>query len=282
MLTAFLVLVYFTRSDIGGPAGMMTMVVFTLTLLLMVRQSLVLRGDALIREKRAARMLKIDSHRSSQRLDVIMIVEPDGVLRFISPACEERWVQTDEVVGKNLLDVWGRCGQRPPAGASHEIASSSVALSARWSWKSSAGRTARTRECRQHLTADQPCKALRSTSGTSVSARRSKSSCANWPFTILDAVGQSHSVQGSCAARPDTDATRPLHRGVLFLDLDNFKTIMTHGSRRRRSPVAGRRPTNREETRASDTVARLGGDDSPFFSNGSRALTKSSSRCVID
>ncbi len=113
MLTAFLVLVYFTRSDIGGPAGLMTMVVFSLTLLLMVRQSLVLRGDALIREKRAARMVE-DRFASliANASDVIMIVEPDGVLRFISPACERTLgFKPDEALGRNLLEMWGGVGR---------------------------------------------------------------------------------------------------------------------------------------------------------------------------
>jgi hypothetical protein len=58
MLAAFLVLVYFSRGDIGGPATVMTMVVFALTLLLMVRQGVVLRGDAVIRERKAARIVE--------------------------------------------------------------------------------------------------------------------------------------------------------------------------------------------------------------------------------
>ena len=58
MLTAFLVLVSFTRGDIGSPATVMTIVVFGLALLVMVRQALVLRDDALIRERRAARMVE--------------------------------------------------------------------------------------------------------------------------------------------------------------------------------------------------------------------------------
>src|SRR5439155_18454248 len=85
MLTAFLVLVYFSRGEIGGPAAMMTMVVFTLTLLLMVRQAVILRGDALVRERRAARMVE-DRFASliANASDVIMIVEADGALRFVS------------------------------------------------------------------------------------------------------------------------------------------------------------------------------------------------------
>jgi PAS domain S-box-containing protein len=115
MLSAFLVLVYLTRNEIGGPAAMMTMVVFTLTLLLMVRQGVILRGDALVREKRAARMVE-DRFASliANASDVIMIVEADGALRFVSPACERTLgFKPEEVTGKNLLDVWaGQDGER--------------------------------------------------------------------------------------------------------------------------------------------------------------------------
>src|SRR5262249_3151654 len=89
MFTALLVLVYFAHADLGGPEAMMTLVVFSLRLLMMVRQSVVLRGDAVVREKRAARMVE-DRYASliANASDVIMIVEADGTLRFVSPACE--------------------------------------------------------------------------------------------------------------------------------------------------------------------------------------------------
>ena len=87
MLTAFLVLVYFTRGDIGSPATVMTIVVFGLTLLVMVRQALVLREDALTRERRAARMVEARyASLIANASDVIMIVAVDGALRFASPA----------------------------------------------------------------------------------------------------------------------------------------------------------------------------------------------------
>ncbi|MGA9027811.1 MAG: hypothetical protein WB440_17295, partial [Steroidobacteraceae bacterium] len=83
MLAAFLVLVYFARGDVGGPTTLMTMIVFSLTLLLMVRQALILRGDASMRERRAARMVE-DRYASliANASDVIMIVATDGALRF--------------------------------------------------------------------------------------------------------------------------------------------------------------------------------------------------------
>ncbi|MGH8266807.1 MAG: PAS domain-containing protein, partial [Steroidobacteraceae bacterium] len=109
MLAAFLVLVYFSRSNIGGPVTVMTMVMFALTLLLMVRQGVVLRGDALVRERRAARMVE-ERYASliATASDVIMIVAADGVLRFASPACVRTLgLKPEEITGKSLPDLWG-------------------------------------------------------------------------------------------------------------------------------------------------------------------------------
>ena len=92
MLAAFLVLVSFTRGDINNPATAMTIVVFGLTLVLMVRQALVLREDALTRERRAARMVE-DRYASliANASDVIMIVTVDGALASPRPPPNERW-----------------------------------------------------------------------------------------------------------------------------------------------------------------------------------------------
>ena len=112
LLTALLVLVYSTRADIGRPAALMTTVVFALTLLLMVRQGVVLRGDAVVRERRATRLVE-DRFASliANASDVIMITESDGTLRFVSPACERTLgFKPDDLVGKNLLEVWSRPG----------------------------------------------------------------------------------------------------------------------------------------------------------------------------
>jgi diguanylate cyclase (GGDEF)-like protein/PAS domain S-box-containing protein len=108
MLVGFLVLVNFARAEFGGPVAMMTMVVFVLTLLMMVRQGTMLRDDARQRERRATQMVEaryasLIAHAS----DVIMIVTSDGTLRFASPAFERTFgLKPDGVVGHNLLELW--------------------------------------------------------------------------------------------------------------------------------------------------------------------------------
>ena len=108
MLVSFLVLVYFTRGDVSDPATIMTMIIFVLTMLLMVRQGVIFRDDILFREQRAAGL--VEARYASlirNAADVIVIVDPDGRLRFASPAAERTFaVRPDDLVGRNLLDLW--------------------------------------------------------------------------------------------------------------------------------------------------------------------------------
>ncbi|MBV9697540.1 MAG: PAS domain S-box protein, partial [Gammaproteobacteria bacterium] len=109
MLAAVLVMVYFSRGEIAGPATIMTMIVFGLTLLLMVRQGVVLRGDALVREQRAARMVE-ERYASliANASDVIMIVETDGTVRFASPAANRTLgLKPEALLGNRLPELWG-------------------------------------------------------------------------------------------------------------------------------------------------------------------------------
>ena len=89
MLVAFLVLVYVARAEVGGPVAVMTIVVFVLTLLVMVRQGAMLRDDARMRERRATEMVEARyASLIANASDVILIVDADGALRFASPAFE--------------------------------------------------------------------------------------------------------------------------------------------------------------------------------------------------
>ena len=108
MLVAFLLLVYFAGASVGGPVAVMTMVVFVLTLLVMVRQGAMLKDDARLRERRATEMVEARyASLIANTSDVIMIVAPDGGLRFASPAFERTFgLRPDQVPGSNLKDLW--------------------------------------------------------------------------------------------------------------------------------------------------------------------------------
>ena len=92
----------------ASPANSMTVIIFVLTLLVMLRQGVISRDDALLRERRAvgiveARYASLIKNAS----DVIMIVDVDGRLRFASPAAERTFgIHPDDLVGRNLLDLW--------------------------------------------------------------------------------------------------------------------------------------------------------------------------------
>ena len=108
MLVSFLVLVYFTRGDASDPATVMTIIILVLTLLVMIRQGVIFRDDALLRERRAAGL--VEARYASlirNAADVIMIADVDGRLRFVSPAAERTFSRhPDELIGRNLLDLW--------------------------------------------------------------------------------------------------------------------------------------------------------------------------------
>jgi diguanylate cyclase (GGDEF)-like protein/PAS domain S-box-containing protein len=266
LLTALLVLVYSTRADIGRPAALMTTVVFALTLLLMVRQGVVLRGDAVVRERRAARLVE-DRFASliANASDVIMIAESDGTLRFVSPACERTLgLKPDDLVGKNLLQVWsGPDGEKLrelltqiAATRSGTVGPVEVAIergSVRYVLESVGS----------NLTADPAVRGLalnfRDISERKALEQQLRQMAFHDPLTLLaNRTLFKDRVQHALSLAQRTHA--PV--AVLFLDLDNFKTIndsLGHDAGDRLLQAVAQRIV--KNTRVSDTVARLGGDE---------------------
>ncbi|HVW69003.1 MAG TPA: EAL domain-containing protein [Steroidobacteraceae bacterium] len=266
LLTALLVLVYMSRADIGGPAGVMTTVVFTLTLLLMIRQGVVLRGDAAVREKRAARMVE-DRFASliANASDVIMIVEVDGALRFVSPAGERTLgFRPDEVTGKNLLDVWIGSDIERLRTLLAEIAAIPSGTVGPVELAVERGANRYVLECvGSNLTADPAVGGLalnfRDISERKALEEQLRRMAFHDPLTLLaNRTLFKDRVQHALALA---------QRGhfpvaVLFLDLDNFKTIndsLGHDAGDRLLQAVAQRIV--QSTRPSDTVARLGGDE---------------------
>jgi diguanylate cyclase (GGDEF)-like protein/PAS domain S-box-containing protein len=278
MLAAFLVLVYFARGDIGGPATVMTMIMFALTLLFMVRQGVVLRGDALVRERRAARMVE-ERYASliANASDVIMIVAADGVLRFVSPACERTLgLKPEEITGKSLPDLWaGEDGERVRLFLA-EVAATTSGTVGPVELRIERG----TRRCviegvGSNLTEDPAVQGLalnfRDISERKALEEQLRQLAFHDPLTLLanrnlfrdrvqHALTLAQSGQSSVA--------------VMFLDLDNFKNIndsLGHDAGDCLLQAVAQRIV--KTTRSSDTVARLGGDEFAVLLEGITAVT---------
>jgi len=86
---SFFVLVYYATGDGRSPVMVMTVSIFVLAILVMARQSVILRDDAQERQRRAvdlveARFASLIRNAS----DVIMIVDADGCIEYASPAVQ--------------------------------------------------------------------------------------------------------------------------------------------------------------------------------------------------
>lgn len=266
ILTALLVLVFSTRKDIGGPAAMLTTVVFTLTLLLMVRQGIVFREDALAREKRAARMVEARyASLIANSSDVIMIVEADGTIRFVSPACERTLGLTPaEMTGKNLLEIWSGADNEQLRGLLTEVASVPSGTVGPVEITIERGGSRHVLESvGSNLSSDPAVRGLalnfRDISERKALEEQLRKMAFHDPLTLL--------ANRTLFKDRVQHALTLAHRGqppvaVLFLDLDNFKTIndsLGHDAGDRLLQAVAQRVV--KSTRTSDTVARLGGDE---------------------
>ena len=265
-LIVFLVLIYLARTDIDGPVAVMTTVVFTLTLLLMVRQGVVLRGEAAVREQRAARIVE-DRFASliANASDVIMIVESDGVLRFVSPACERTFgLRPDEMVGRSLLEIWKGPDCDKLLVLLTDIAATPAGTVGPVELNLGGGPGCRVLESvGSNLTADPAVRGLalnfRDISERKALERRLRQMAFHDPLTLLaNRTLFRNRVQQALALAQRGH----LPVAVMFLDLDNFKTIndsLGHDAGDRLLGAVAQRIV--KNTRASDTVARLGGDE---------------------
>jgi len=279
MLAAFLVLVYFARGDIGGPSTVMTMIVFALTLLFMVRQGVVLRGDALLRERRAARMVE-ERYASliANASDVIMIVAADGVLRFVSPACERTLgFKPEDITGKSLPELWaGEDGERVRLFLAEVAATRSGTVGPVELRIERGARRCVIEGVGSNLTDDPAVQGLalnfRDISERKALEEQLRQLAFHDPLTLLanrnlfrdrvqHALTLAQCGQGSVA--------------VMFLDLDNFKNIndsLGHDAGDCLLQAVAQRIV--KTTRSSDTVARLGGDEFAVLLEGTAGVTE--------
>ena len=266
MLVAFVVLVYVARAEVSGPVAEMTVVVFVVTLLIMLRQGVMLRDDAKIRERRAKEMVEARyASLIANASDVILIVAPDGALRFASPAFERTFgVKPDDVVGCNLLGLWaGEDGERLQIFLA-EVAATPAGAVGPVELLVERGEERFTLEIvGSNLTADPAVQGLalnlRDISERKGLEEQLRELAFHDPLTRLanrnlfrDRV--QHALALARRARRDV--------AVMFLDLDDFKNVndtLGHDAGDRLLQAVAERLVS--TMRTTDTVARLAGDE---------------------
>ncbi|HET8692211.1 MAG TPA: EAL domain-containing protein [Steroidobacteraceae bacterium] len=273
MLVSFLVLVYVESSSMSSPATAMTVIIFALTLLVMLRQGVISRDDALLRERRAAGM--VEARYASlirNASDVIMIADVDGRLRFASPAAERTFgVHPDELAGRNLLDLWADGDRERLVAFLAEVAVTRGRTVGPVEVTVGNGTRRSTLESVGSNLLDDPAIAGLALNFRDVSERKAleeqlRQLAFHDPLTLLaNRFLFRNRVQHALAL-----AQRTRQRvAVMFLDLDNFKNVndsLGHDAGDRLLQACAQRLV--KSTRPSDTVARLGGDEFAILLEG--------------
>ena len=274
MLTALLVLVSMTHGDLANPATLMTIIVFGIGLLVMVRQSLVLREDALIRERRAARMVE-ERYASLIRnaSDVIMTV---AVGRLADVCLAGRGAHARPAPrGSRSTRACSMSGaammaERLRAFLGEVAASSGEPVGPVEVWHRARQRPRGARDRRQQP--DQrsgragPGAQFPRHHRTQGLEEQLRQLAFHDPLTLL--------ANRSLFRDRVQHALTLVQRGqsqvaVMFLDLDNFKSVndsLGHDAGDRLLQAVAQRLV--KSTRFSDTVARLGGDEFAILLEG--------------
>jgi diguanylate cyclase (GGDEF)-like protein/PAS domain S-box-containing protein len=273
MLASFLVLVYLESGSPSNPTNSMTVVIFVLTLLIMLRQGFVSRDDALLRERRAVGMVEARyASLIKNASDVIIIVELDGRLRFASPAAERTFgIHPDELVGRNLLDLWRESSRERVAAFLAEVAATYGRTVGPFEVVVAVDDRRGTLECVGSNLLDDPAIAGLALNFRDVSERKAleeqlRQLAFHDPLTLL----ANRSLFRNRVEHALTLANRSRQLiAVMFLDLDNFKKVndfLGHAAGDRLLQAAAQRLV--KSTRPSDTVARLGGDEFAILLEG--------------
>ena len=276
MLTAFLVLVTLTQGDVGNPATVMTIIVFVLALLVLVRQTLVLREDAATRERRAARLVE-DRYASliANASDVIMIAGVDGTLRFASPASEHTLgLSPDELSGKNLLDLWTGGDAERLAAFLGDVAATDGEPIGPVEMSIERGRERYVLEVvGSNLTRDPAVQGLALNFRDITERKGLEEQLRQLAFHDSLTLLANRGLFRDRVQHALTLAQRGGHQvAVMFLDLDNFKNVndtLGHDAGDRLLQAVAQRLV--KSTRSSDTVARLGGDEFAILVEGCTA-----------
>jgi diguanylate cyclase (GGDEF)-like protein/PAS domain S-box-containing protein len=278
MMMSFGVLVYVESSTAASPVNMMTVIIFILTSLVMVRQGVLSRDDALLREQRAAGI--VEARYASlirNASDVIMITDVDGRVLFASPAAERTFgINPDELSGVSLLDRWVDGDGERLAAFLFEVSATRGRVIGPVELAVETGDRRTTLECVGSNLTDDPAIAGLALNFRDVSERKAleeqlRKLAFHDPLTLL----ANRSLFWNRVEHALALSQRSQQRvAVMFLDLDNFKNIndsLGHDAGDRLLQAAAQRLV--KATRPSDTVARLGGDEFAILLEGIRSDT---------
>jgi diguanylate cyclase (GGDEF)-like protein/PAS domain S-box-containing protein len=273
MMVSFLMLVYVESSSATSPVNLMTISIFVLTALVMLRQGVLLRDDALLRERRAAGL--VEARYASlirNASDVFMITDVEGQLRFASPAAARTFaIHPDELVGRNLLDLWADGERERLSTFLAEVAASRGRTIGPVEAVVETGERRSTLECvGSNLIDDTAIAGLtlnfRDVTERKVLEEQLRKAAFHDPLTLL----ANRSLFWNRVEHALALAQRTSQRvAVMFLDLDNFKIVndsLGHDAGDRLLLAAAQRLV--KSTRPSDTVARLGGDEFAILLEG--------------
>ena len=278
MMMSFMVLVYVESSTAASPVNTMTVIIFVLTSLVMLRQGVLSRDDALLRERRAAGLVEARyASLIKNASDVIMITNAEGTLQFASPAAERTFAtHPDDMVGRNLLDRWVDGDNERLAAFLAEVSASQGRVVGPIELVVETGERRSTLECVGSNLMDDPAIAGLALNFRDVSERKAleeqlRKLAFHDPLTLL----ANRSLFWNRVEHALTLAQRSQQQvAVMFLDLDNFKNVndsLGHDAGDRLLQAAAQRLV--KSTRPSDTVARLGGDEFAILLEGIRSDT---------
>jgi diguanylate cyclase (GGDEF)-like protein/PAS domain S-box-containing protein len=274
---SFFVLVYFAGGDGNSTVTVMTVAIFFLAILVMARQSVILRDDAKERQRRAvdlveARFASLIRNAS----DAIMIVDADGRIEYASPAMQRTFgLWNDDLVGRRLGEIWREADRERIAAFLAEVtATQGVSIGP---VELSLGTKAKRfiAECVGSNLLDDPAVKGLALNLRDVTERKAledqlRQLAFHDPLTLL---ANRSLFRNRVEHALDLSRRTRDQLAVLIIDLDNFKNVndsLGHDIGDRLLQTAAQRLV--KCTRAADTVARLGGDEFAVLLEGVSTL----------
>jgi len=274
---SFFVLVYFAGGDGTDTVTVMTVAIFVLAVLVMARQSVIVRDDAKERQRKAvdlveARFASLIRNAS----DAIMIVGADGRIEYASPAMQRTFgLWHDDLVGRRLGEIWREADRERIASFLAEVtATQGVSIGP---VELSVGTKSKRfiAECVGSNLLDDPAVKGLALNLRDVTERKAledqlRQLAFHDPLTLLAnrSLFRNRVEHAIALSRRTQDRL-----AVLMIDLDNFKNVndsLGHDVGDRLLQTAAQRLV--KCTRAADTVARLGGDEFAVLLEGVSTL----------